>query len=1755
LIVNSGVSVPLCSSDKQAILWTIREITVVGAELDPSLIDGSLQWLVWLLTCPVTVRATPNSLNQSKLNSSTVRKNRQQTPENVSGNIRTPPRDGGIPRPLLTPGFGSGGSGFSIPNAKSSGLGRGSTVGGTSVSGGSVSGDDGPDEQWLAPQVRPHIAQALRLMVLQELRLLVSGEMWESVLMHSRYKETLERGCGDGGEEEPAEEHMFENMIYRIGTCKPSSTKSTRLNGTSVQTSSSATAGVPFAPARVPMSSCTMKAHMVGCGVVRSVYGILFGDNSDSRIRELLNSATKMSGDQTEMPGIAVCELALETWWSAFGFLYLLVLGCDEVKAEIDASIGMEVLAKELLPLIAVPEMPGALSQLLLEMCVGNGSVLPSQQSYYVVSKFPRAKMQTSQAYGLATGEAGVRRTAGTVALGQQFGLLRRANHKVPSGAPALPESYVSNMCDHDNSGGSADPGRSELAVVSGCYYARERALFVMTDCVRPSKLMLQPLAACVDAPVRVEDARRDTSKSQLQSSSAHGGMEEVRGGLGSSVSNVYFSSNLLQTLGRAESNVSGGTGKRGPVRESSFGSLLDSDTLATGPEGRGRTLSSSSSTNSFHSAHALLMLRASLTGHTPTASVVGLGERLASAGGTTSLARVAYVPLFRPLQNTLLDCVAAEFALTVGESLRSRFDELCCDTEELTATEVHGGDGTADDLSPENMIASYLDMFTPHKKVPGQGAGVDTIRATSWYPPFSKLTLRSAEAAELLFTLAVVSIGSELHAGVLSLLSHMIDGNPHNGRMLMSNSRISIAVLGLIVGVMPEKQRGTFSYLLSQLLRYEPNPVCLENLLKFCRTTCGSGSNVGADCAVLLAEFYRSGPVSNETGFGDSDLEQPSARTDHGPSSKVVSTASVGSVCGVTPSQTKELVNQVLYILGRLVERGESPFSYLHFNQSVRVFENPLLLPVCSAAAIDAVESPDEGLSVCTWVRAGTLGDFPVASFMQLSGQAGGGSEFVVDIYFRVVYKPSQVDYEKGSVSSGISTLPGDMIHCEESSKRSLQLCVSLISLANIKRGDEPGDQQSHMQDEPVGALAETGSRTVPSRHYRFASEGGERSGNTTLSDSFIRFSTPQFVIDYDWSEMGDWHLLYLNFCNVEGGHGSKMECRVDGEMKTAMYYWDDSQFGYASESSNQSGAIHGRFSTTSSMSGRPVVPGTAAQHTVQSTVCPFTWPKKAQYHTMDIAVGGVYYEQAYIYTRLQALNRWVGGCKMGVGEHGNEVAALAELRKLQAFSQLVCGFSGTMTEVIVCRGPVDHLLMAAIAERGPRFSLCGRNAIALDRVLSSMSCSVLAAMRARARADVVSAGDGAGRTRAGANVRNSMPRSGSNSSYRPHSPGQGPVAVNNPTVGGEIFGAGRLSPIKHSLDPVTVIGESSAVAPPPFPVVGSAPAASSSIVSDLFTMFASSSANEAGGIGASSSNARSGGAWTRLGLGVTEDGEERCQFLAGVDSFETLTTVDAFDKIGGVRVLYPLLVVDRTRQIAGLRIIAALVASLSRERGTDSAASQNMDNVILFCLHGTPNHLSLESVQVLFELTTAAQGGTEDVAATGAEVDLIRNPILLRLVLNIAVACPKRPQVARGVVEWLKSICEDTTPAFFNARIVLKEVGVLPFIVLLSMWGISQQDLADLENAGSHPSAADKVHAVGSEGPVFSSSDSSRLQSQTSKLLKQMICGTYGDPFNMVVQIPSLSKLSSSSLTTATGFSVAHLSTMLNFVGKATR
>jgi hypothetical protein len=278
-------------------------------------------------------------------------------------------------------------------------------------------------------------------------------------------------------------------------------------------------------------------------------------------------------------------------------------------------------------------------------------------------------------------------------------------------------------------------------------------------------------------------------------------------------------------------------------------------------------------------------------------------------------------------------------------------------------------------------------------------------------------------------------------------------------------------------------------------------------------------------------------------------------------------------------------------------------------------------------------------------------------------------------------------------------------------------------------------------------------------------------------------------------------------------------------------------------------------------------------------------------------------------------------------------------------------------------------------------------------------------------------------------------------------------------------------------------------------------------------------------------------------------------------VQLHHTKTVADAMSSLGGLRLLYPLLVADCTRQVAALRITGSLIHS-SKET-FQFFLSTYVDSVITYCCHVAHLATTTESLQVLFDLATSkALGQFADVefsergvnisrpkesstpylllsgqVAEQSAAELISSPSLLSLLLDVAVATPYNAQLARVTVEWLRGICDDVPE---NSAMVLQHIGITPVLVLLSLWGVGGADTLFASNAteiSATPAAGDDGSGfLGSaKRPQHMQTDSAnslllpkktvlvlpalppaecyRLQQSCAKFVRQLITGTSGD------------------------------------------
>ena len=163
-----------------------------------------------------------------------------------------------------------------------------------------------------------------------------------------------------------------------------------------------------------------------------------------------------------------------------------------------------------------------------------------------------------------------------------------------------------------------------------------------------------------------------------------------------------------------------------------------------------------------------------------------------------------------------------------------------------------------------------------------------------------------------------------------------------------------------------------------------------------------------------------------------------------------------------------------------------------------------------------------------------------------------------------------------------------------------------------------------------------------------------------------------------------------------------------------------------------------------------------------------------------------------------------------------------------------------------------------------------------------------------------------------------------------------------------------------------------------------------------------------------------------------------------------------------GGLRIWYPLLVMDSPRQVATLRIIASMISSSSKVYKDFEDIAMNA--VILYCLYVTPLLASEASLQALFDITTQLQFCQDSVVHTRmlSKNEKICSIEFLVLSVHVAICSPCNIQLAFCTMEWLIGLCDDS---WENITLVLDSLGIIPFLVMMSLW-LDCEDMQLVEN-----------------------------------------------------------------------------------------
>jgi len=934
----------------------------------------------------------------------------------------------------------------------------------------------------------------------------------------------------------------------------------------------------------------------------------------------------------------------------------------------------------------------------------------------------------------------------------------------------------------------------------------------------------------------------------------------------------------------------------------------------------------------------------------------------------------------------------------------------VCEKDASSTAKGVEGLESEASKISRQTnqILRKHLAMFV-------LSAAAMTSHPLSWAkqelphcPPYSRLQIASSDCCELLVSAAVVSAPPN-QAYLFSAISHLIDGNPANAFKFVQRPAICTSMIQLVPHLQEQCQQ-MVGYILSQALRYSIQMPALRELIR----------------AVRYSKASSQDDAPNADGYNG----------EKSPEDCDTSSSSSGS-------------KTLLFVMGRTAERTAAvPDAFLHFDSSCP-FEAKVELPSVVPLAGSPLSAAD-GISVCTWIRLGTLAHSHAVSALQLytedSSNSSDSTHVLVNAYFRVVYKlvlsanKSRLDDFPSRLGS--SDAAETMQSHKRVSKRLVQLCFGFRKAIHPLTPSEQAELSSSSQT--VSSINRwTAAVEQLSMESCLASDEpvdpAHQRAISKLANTINHFAIPDAIVEFDWTEMGEWHLLCISI-----GRDS-IRCSVDGVQKPVVYW---TPLGFRSLRGPHPSHVFGSMASTDAAM-QPIIVGDGAS---SSPYCDFS--KITKESPLKVILGGLQYE----YASWQVLQ--------------SNVRRTSPL--LHALSSLMAGFAGSVGEVAVfAGGPPDAFTLHCMVRAGPGQGLRDLKATRLSELTSHF-------------------------------IVNTLSAAGS-------SPGVCPISSHCDEK------------VDHPHDSSTLIYSSNMT--------------------------------------------------TAVKRDVTQKVKDALglRFFESIQIHRTSSVASTLKCIGGLRLLYPLLVVDKARLVAALRMVGSIL--LSSSEAYKDFQSTDTDKVILHCALHQPSLITLETLQVLFDLicdpampssSPSLFPRAGSVSTIGVECsEVIHRQTLLDL-LFLIVLSSRNCQLARSAVDWMREICDDEIQ---NCQKLLKSAGLVPVLVMLSVWDVCGSDpqvakspeLRSLKRSDLPPTA--EVEAVDPSDPISDSypepisdthpetaaelaslANKYKLQVSCYRLVKLLITGT--------AEEVDRGRIGSSLTHTLTDFNATHLSVLLSFV-----
>ena len=1713
------------------------------------------------------------------------------------------------------------------------------------------------------PPSAPSIPVLLRLLVLQELILLMSSDLEAAVATSSRCCSPL-AGTSSGGPSpltyrshlplEPAptwiDNTWTENKAAVLMTShaanqnKRSSQRSRHRSSSHghLSTARDHPHPHPFYFSEKSLLHCAMtctrsaKQSMVRLGFVELFSDLVMGDLRSAGIVQALQNSNNYqannnwtSSQHSSAVGrsgrMMVCEieplsdLEIEDWWMAFSAFVQLLQGCDEAKERllecrgVEKTIGLVLFLQEFIASSSARlEAPSSssrldyspvLSCLVVELCTRCGQFSPPNRAFVAaLARYPRGQQPSSK-----KAEADSPGAAPPLPVAGLEQLFLRSSSTVRCG----PDPYHHHHHQHHHHPDVHHLDVHQEAALAPFYFTQSRLTNMLHDVcsARPLSFMqgssFRQAFAAVDAgssssihtpvPSSQSLAVGRSGKAPLVKATSTDSLSELFSRAGGGRPSVES----IDSTASSSHGIIGGThslllGKRFAQKmNNSHHSSYEHDSQRWEMDSLASSTIGSTTARSFslHSSHSLAVLSQALHGggDTPTPSISGgdnccnnnamtntIHPAAAAAPRTKRLSRASsaehmqkpstgqptisglfpptagdgdcsappsvYVPLLKKFDggreqlatsvllllhhallirssgSSFIEAADADAAVDRGKEppppsqQRSSSDYSAVAEDKMDSLYASSSaklllqEGTNKTTMARQqqqltnrvvvILRKHLSMFVP-STIATMTTNSDplawTQRELPHCPPYSRLQIASADSCELLVSVAVVSStcwSPSNQTYLFSAISHLIDGNPANAFKFVQRPSICITMIQMLPHLQEQCQQ-MVGYILSQSLRYSVQMPALRELIR----------------AVLHSKMSTQDAASTADGY----YNAAAAATDHHHHQSSPCPPDDEECSSSSSSGSKTL----LFVMGRTAERT-APDAFLHFDCSC-----PFVAKVELPSIAPSLVPLTDGITICAWIRLGTLANSHAVTLLQLytedtpSGSSSNSSEqahVLVNAYFRVVYRLCPVGPSSSSSSS--STMRSQQ---QRVSKRVVQLCFGFRKTIHHHHHHHPLLSEGPTDPSLPPSEAETAGGSSHSHWHaavdQLSSEScfpsdSDSSPSTAaaasshhgaiakLANTINHYAIPDAIVEFDWTEMGEWHLLCISL----GPHLHSVGCSVDGVQKPVAHW---TPLGYrrhrcAGEEGephhHQHHHHHSLGDRAASVDDATMQPTTAPS---SAPYCDFT--KITKDSPLKVILGGLQYECA----SWQVLQ-----------SHARRTSPL-----LHALSSLMAGFAGSMGEVaVLAGGPPDAFALHCMVRAGPGQGL--RDLKALPRLSELTSHHMMSSSLTAAAA-------------------------GGSSGVFPISIPCLPSDNNSNNSNKErVDYAMHDSPALIYSSNITMTSTATAAAKRDIITLKGKEAPSSSSV---------------------------------IGLRL---------FSESVQVHRTSNAASTLKHMGGLRLLYPLLVLDKARLVAALRMMGSIV--LSSPEAYKDFQSSDTDKVLLYCALQQPSLITLETLQVLFDLicNPAPPSSSPSLFPRGVGPlsecsEVIHRQTLLDLLFLIVLSSRNNSncQLARSAVDWMREICDDEV---HNCQKLLKTSGLVPVLIMLSVWDVCGQEPlphavkshipqpqpSSIRSSSEAPPPMTAEATLDPSKPIsdshhhhhhhhhHSSSSSSeataaelaslankyKLQVSCYRLVKLLITGTSGEV--------DRGRVGSSLSHTVTDFGAAHLSVLLSFI-----